>query len=68
MATDGDDMGDFLLPKKGLERWTWTSRILAKFRCAANFATAVNMIISLAVNVTYTNTQYSIFIASVLTT
>ena len=31
VATDGDDMDDFLLQKKqGLERWTWTYRILAK--------------------------------------
>ena len=40
VATDGDDMDDFLPPKRGLERWTWTSRILAKFSCAADFATA----------------------------
>ena len=43
MATDGDDIyGRFSAAKKqGLERWTLTSGILAKFSCAADFATAV---------------------------
>ena len=49
VATDRDDMDDFLPQKKqGLECWMWTFiRILAKCSCAADFATAVNIIIFL---------------------
>ena len=54
VATDGDDMDDFQPQKKqSLERWTWTYRILAKFCYAVNFATAVNIIISLACQYDY---------------
>ena len=72
VATDRDDMDDFLLPKNkvwsaglGLLEFLPSLVVLRTLLLLSILLSPllVNMIISLAVNVTYANTQYGIFTA-----